>query len=324
MPMGEVDNLPLYLGEDRRLIMAHKWQYIYGLDSQDPKDGPFGTSSVKLPNIPTASLPAAAAANEGNVAYDSTLNAVVVSDGGSWTALSTTAGVGTLQQVTTAGATSNVASLRFSGSAASATSFGVGGAAANDKVVIYHDGTDGHVNTLAGDLHLEPAGLDTYVTGDIYVSADAQVTGAVNGATGTIGACAITATALTVTGPAVHASNTQAFTPVLIRKTITHGDEDGDADVLVYNANSPKMTIVDCWLDNDVADGAATTGALRTAAASGGTAITSEMGLNTSGVSRTTEMDSQDLAAGSSLYFNVSAALTNYVGNLHILAIITA
>lgn len=286
---------------------------------QDPTDGsPFRNAFIHLPEIANASLPAAAAANEGGIAYDATNNVPVFSDGGSWTALSTTAGVGTLQQVTTAGKTSDVTTIRLSGSAASATAFGVGGAAANDKVVIYHDATDGHVNTLAGDLHLEPAGGDVKITGACDVST------AITAATGTIGAAAITATAMTVTGPAVHASNTQAFTPMLIRKALSKGDESGDADIIVYNANSPKMVIVDCWLDNTTADGAATTGALRDTIASGGNAITSEMSLNSSDIARTTLLQHNSLNANSSLFFNASGALTNYKGVLNILAIVVA
>ncbi len=158
---------------------------------ESPQQSPYRNAFNQLPVNATAAFPAAAAANEGSFAYDTTLNTPVFSDGASWVQVSTTAGVGTLQQVTTAGATSNVVSLRFSGSAASATAFGVGGAAANDKLVLYHDATDGHLNTLAGDLHIEPAGGDTVVTGTLtstgaLAGASVAATGAVTAASGVI------------------------------------------------------------------------------------------------------------------------------------------
>jgi hypothetical protein len=279
---------------------------------------------LQLPQTATASLPTAGATNEGCIAYDVTTSSISFSDGANWTDLSTTAGVGTLQQVTTAGVTSDVASIRFSGSAASATALGIGGAAANDKIVLYHDATNGHINTLAGDLHLEPAGGDTYVTGDIYTDANLVATGAVNGATGTIGAVAVTATLCTVTGPAAHATNTLQYTPVLFTKGISHGDEDGNFDVTVFNASTPKMVIDDVWLDVDTADGAATTGALRTAANSAGNPISSEISQNSAVIAHTTTITSNSVAAGVSLFWNSTAALTNFHGTLYILGHILA
>jgi len=87
--------------------MAVKWQYIYGLDSEDPSDGPFGVSSVKLPNVATASLPAAAAANEGNIVYDETTSSIKFSDGASWAAIGV-AGGATLDSAYNGGSTIDV------------------------------------------------------------------------------------------------------------------------------------------------------------------------------------------------------------------------
>ena len=148
-----------------------KYKHILGMADDNPYANPkTAQKSIKLPQLVAASQDAAATANLGNIYFDVTGSTVKYSDGANWQDISITAGVGTLQQVTTAGATSDVVSLRFSGSAASATAFGVGGAAANDKVVIYHNATDGHINTLAGDLHLEPAGGDVSITGNCAVS----------------------------------------------------------------------------------------------------------------------------------------------------------
>jgi len=164
-----------------------KYKHILGMADDNPFENPkTAQKAIKLPTLPAASQDVAATANLANLYYDSTGNAVMAQINGAWTALSTTAAVGSLDQVCAVGASTNEESVTFTGSAASATAFRVGGAAANDKVVIYHDATNAHINTLAGDLHLEPAGADVYITGDCYVSADVQVTGAVVGATANI------------------------------------------------------------------------------------------------------------------------------------------
>jgi len=55
---------------------------------------------------------------------------------------------------------------------------------ATNIIQMYHNGTDGHITTLAGDLHLEPTGGDTYVTGTvrsdgtIYMAGFKMTTGA--------------------------------------------------------------------------------------------------------------------------------------------------
>ena len=168
--------------------VKHKYVKI----EENPNEGSANQNRFNhLPEIATASQVAAGATNEGGIFYDSTLNVPCFSDGASWTALSTTAGVGSLDQVLAVGASSNEASVTFSGSAASATAFRVGGAAANDKVVIYHDTTNAHINTLAGDLHIEPVGGDIVVTGDIEASAEVKgatvvCTGALSAASGAI------------------------------------------------------------------------------------------------------------------------------------------
>lgn len=146
---------------------------------------------LQLPEVATASLVTAASANEGGIVYDATSNTVKFSDGSSWTSLSTTAAAGTLDQVYDNGATIDAA-------ADAATAVQIGGAAANDKILFYHNATDGHITTGAGDLHLEPAGADVYITGDCYVSADVRATAGVYSATlqtsgaATLASCSVT------------------------------------------------------------------------------------------------------------------------------------
>jgi len=64
-----------------------------GLKIQNPADYGDDQNSLKLPSLTAASQDAAAAANEGNIYYDETGNAVMRSDGTSWNALTTTAAV---------------------------------------------------------------------------------------------------------------------------------------------------------------------------------------------------------------------------------------
>ena len=69
------------------------------------------------------------------------------------------------------------------GSAASgaANAFSVGGAAADDKVEIYHDATNGYVRSRAGDLYLASAGNDINLAGDIVIAS-----GSITSASGAI------------------------------------------------------------------------------------------------------------------------------------------
>lgn len=64
-----------------------------------------GQRFLQLPEVPTASLPAAAAGNEGAVVYNSTTNTVQASDGASWADIGVVGGTGTLNQAYTAGET---------------------------------------------------------------------------------------------------------------------------------------------------------------------------------------------------------------------------
>jgi hypothetical protein len=48
-------------------------------------------------------------------------------------------------------------------------------------IQMYHNGTDGHITTLGGDLHLEPAGGDTYVTGTLRSDSTVYASGGNSG-----------------------------------------------------------------------------------------------------------------------------------------------
>lgn len=170
--------------------MSQRWIFTKGLESENPADGPFGELSMKLPTIAAASQAAAAAANKGNIYYDETSSAVVVSDGTSWTALSTTAGVGTLEQVTTAGASSTVASITLSGAADAASAFTVGDGTANMQV--YGDGTDVNLATDAGDLKIAPAGGDVSITGNVAASGEVKGATVVSTGAATLASCSVT------------------------------------------------------------------------------------------------------------------------------------
>jgi len=146
------------------------------METQNPYDGPFGTRCVRIPNVPTASLPAASTDNEGAIVYDSTLNALYYCDGAAWQAVSITAGVGTLQQVTTAGKTSNVTAVEFTGASSSANGVLIGDG--TRKLQLYTDGTDSFIATAAGDLKIVPTGADVRVTGNVHASGTLNITGA--------------------------------------------------------------------------------------------------------------------------------------------------
>ena len=79
--------------------MGARWDYIWGMETRDPALGPFEIKSVKLPNVATASLPAAATGvngNEGNIVYDATTSSIKFSDGSSWAAINAGGGANTL------------------------------------------------------------------------------------------------------------------------------------------------------------------------------------------------------------------------------------
>ena len=152
--------------------MAVKWGKLVGMKDNDPSVQ-YGNISMKLPNVTTASQDAAATANEGNLFYDTTTNTMKFSDGANWTALSTS--VGTLQQVTTEGKTSNVTAVEFTGAVSAVTGLLVGDG--TRKLQLYASATDSYIASAVGDIYLVPTGSDVRVTGNIVASGTLNITG---------------------------------------------------------------------------------------------------------------------------------------------------
>lgn len=92
-----------------------------------------------LPQVATASLPSAAAANEGGLVYDDTTNTVKFSNGSAW------ANVGADAALTLDAAYDNGAEINGASSAGAAALVGDG----TKKVALYSDGTNATVSSVA-------------------------------------------------------------------------------------------------------------------------------------------------------------------------------
>lgn len=191
--------------------MGVKWKYVYGLDSEDPSNGPFGVKSVKLPNVATASLPTPAAANEGNIVYDATSNTVKFSDGSSWTNIASAGATPTADQVYNAGAwavTVDAGSCTFASNQAAANVLVLTEAnAANtgNIIDITNAGTGKDIDGTSSTWYVTKTGAATFASATIPTLnvTTASITnltlGAVDGFTLT-GNCAFTSTATTGNG----------------------------------------------------------------------------------------------------------------------------
>lgn len=141
---------------------------------------------IQFPQIATASLETPASTNEGGLVYDSTTNTLKFSDGASWTALSTATSVGTLQQVTTAGKTSNVVAVEFTGASSAANGVLIGDG--TRKLQLYTDGTDSFIGSASGDIKMVPNGGDVSITGTLAVSSTFSAAGITSTGAFTVGA----------------------------------------------------------------------------------------------------------------------------------------
>ncbi len=120
------------------------------------------------------------------------------------------------------------------------------------------------------------------------------------------------------------AGQTQESPEVVITRDWTNTDPDGSNDIAIYSANSPALEILDVIMDMTTAEGGAMTATLRTAAAGGGSAISSALDVNATTMQRTTSLASQALTTNSSLFLNFSGNPGTAVGRLIIRARRTA
>lgn len=113
-----------------------------------------------------------------------------------------------------------------------------------------------------------------------------------------------TGTIVPVNRTLANADNT-LMAPVMMRFVVAAG---GAQDVAIYNADAPyNFQITGVMIDVDTAD-AGETVQLRTATGGGGSAVTSTMSVNATGMIPTASLDNNSIAAGGSLFVRHSAA----------------
>lgn len=183
-------------------------------------------------------------------------------------------------------------------------------------VIEREDGTDivaisddGSTTTITGTETVNPSEIP--LSNGYFIVGNSSDVGVATAPTGLI-------TPTMISGQANADDSAQLFTPQVLRWSWSNDDPDGNNDIVLYNAASPAVTIIDAYLDMTTAEGGAMTVTLRDATSGGGNAITSAMDANTTGISRTTSLASNTLAANSSLVANFSGDPGTAVGVLYV------
>lgn len=180
-----------------------------------------------------------------------------------------------------------------------------------------NDGTNGIVsvgdNSAAGVLQSVGNQDLTLKTGNATTS-NVTITDAANG---DVTVNSNGSGALVHYGAATAADSLQRYVPTLMKWVWEHTDPDANDDITVYSTNSPKILVVDAWLDMDTAEGGAMTVTLRDTANGGGNALTSALDANATGKQNSTAMANNELAASSSLFMNFSGNPGTAAGSLY-------
>ena len=116
------------------------------------------------------------------------------------------------------------------------------------------------------------------------------------------------------------AITTQSYLTYVARFAFAEDTPDATDDIAIFSSNAPEMQIIDVWRELSALDDGITA-TLRTAIDGGGSAISTALSCDSTGIVRTTALTNEDIAANSSLYLNFSADPDTADGELFIMYI---
>lgn len=109
--------------------------------------------------------------------------------------------------------------------------------------------------------------------------------------------------------------------PQIVCMPYVAGSFDGNNDLILFNANSPKLKVIDVWVDNDTAEGLAATLTVRDTAAGLGNVIATAIDINATTLLHAGSLTTSVLAANSSIIANASVNPGTCVGTVYVMFI---
>jgi hypothetical protein len=124
-----------------------------------------------------------------------------------------------------------------------------------------------------------------------------------------------------IVGAALANGTVHTNVPQIVCMPYVAASFDAQDDLILFNANSPKMKVIDVWLDNDVAEGGALTLTTRDAVNGGGNVVAAAIDANATTILHTATLTTPSLAAGSSLVVHASANPGTAEGTIYVMYI---
>ena len=123
-----------------------------------------------------------------------------------------------------------------------------------------------------------------------------------------------------ITGPALANGTAHNAVPQIVCMPYVPASFDANND-LALMASSPKMKVIDAWLDNDVAEGGAMTLTIRDAASGAGNIIAAAMDMNATTILHTATLTTEEIAATSTVYANANGNPGTAEGTIYMMYI---